>query len=165
MVLSAMLCGIAFLSGCLLTLLFVPLVHKRAVRLTTRDVLATAPLTMAEIRTERDHLRAQFAMAIRRLEVNVGELQTKGAGQAAEIGRQYAEIRNLRTELEKRAALIIALRARWQARHAIARRVVRLLLYLFVRSGRRGRPTLLLTRQAAATIHAAPTSIIGREAA
>jgi hypothetical protein len=174
MVLTAMLCGIAFLGGCLLTLLLAAPFYKRAVRLATRDIMAASPLTMPEIRADRDHLRAQFAVAIRRLEVNLEGLKTKSANQSAEVGRQRAEICSLKAELERRGALVITLRARQQARHAVTKRIVRLLLHLFVRivklllhlfvrSQRQRRRALLSGR--AAAIHAAPTSVIGRKAA
>jgi hypothetical protein len=175
MVLSAMLCGIAFFSGCLLTLLFATPFYKRAVRLAKRDLLATAPVNMAEIRADRDHLRAQFAVAIRRLEVNLQELKTKSAAQSAGVGRLHAEISRQKAELENRAALIVALRTRQRAQRAVTRRIVKLLLYLFVRivkllylfvrSDRGRRRALLSSRQAAATIHAAPASVVGRSGA
>jgi hypothetical protein len=173
MVLSAMLYGIAFLSGCLLTLLLAAPFYKRAVRLATRDVMATVPLSMTEMRADRDHLRAQFAVAIRRLEVNLQELKTKSADQSADAGRQRAEICKLKAELDERSTLIVALRARQQARYAVTRRIVKLLLYLFVRivklllhlrvrSERQRQRALFSSRQRAATIHASP---LGREAA
>jgi len=176
MVLLAIWCGIAFLSGCLLTLLLVAPFYKRAVRLATRDVMAASPLTMPEIRADRDRLRAQFAVAIRRLEVNLEELRTKSAGQSAEFGRQRAEICSLKAELEKRAALIITLRTRQQARRAASKRIVRLtlhlfvrivklLLHMFVRSERQRRRALLSSLQGAAASHAAAARAVGREAA
>jgi len=42
--------GIGFLVAALLGLLFVPLVHNRAVRLTMRRLEAATPLSIAEIR-------------------------------------------------------------------------------------------------------------------
>ncbi len=96
------LCGIAFVSGCLLTLALIPLVHKRAVRLTSRHIIATAPASTADIRAERDRSRAQFAGAIRGLEISLGKLKTKCVGQAAEVGRQTAEIDRLEAELKRR---------------------------------------------------------------
>ena len=120
MVFPAMLCGIAFLGGCLLMLTFIPSIHKRAVRLTTRHIMATEPIGMAEIRAERDRSRAQFAVAIRSLEVSVEELKTKCASQAAEVGRRAATIHRLEAELKKRAALISVLRVRGQAQHAVS---------------------------------------------
>jgi chromosome segregation ATPase len=102
MVFPAMLCGIAFLGGCLLMLTFIPSIHKRAVRLTTHHIMATEPIGMAEIRAERDRSRAQFAVAIRSLEVSVEELKTKCATQAAEVGRRAAKIHSLEAELKER---------------------------------------------------------------
>jgi len=102
MVFPAMLCGIAFVSGCLMTLAFMPLIHKRAVRATTRHIMATASASTADIRAERDRSRAQFAGAIRGLEISLGALKTKCVGQAAQVGRQTAEIDRLETELKKR---------------------------------------------------------------
>ena len=111
--------GIAFLSGCLLVLTFMPSIHKRAVRLTTRHIVATAPASVADIRAERDRARAQLAVALRRLEASVEELKTKCASQSAEVGRQAAEIHRLEAELKKRAALISVLRVRGEAQHAV----------------------------------------------
>ncbi len=51
-------------------LMIVPLVHNRAVRLTTKRLEAATPLSMAEIQADKDQLRAEFAMAARRLEMN-----------------------------------------------------------------------------------------------
>jgi predicted RNase H-like nuclease (RuvC/YqgF family) len=104
MVFAAMLCGIAFLSGCLLMLTLMPSIHKRAVRLTTRHIMDTAPVSMADIHAERDRERAQVAVAIRRLEISIEELKTKCARQSAEVGRQVAEIHRLQAELEKRVS-------------------------------------------------------------
>ncbi len=161
-----MLLGIGFLTGSLVTLAFVPLVHQRAVRLTMRHLAEATPYAMAEIRADKDHLRAQFAMSIRRLEVNVEEMKTKGGKQLAEIARKHAEVGALKTELDKRAAMILTLRTRWLVRQATVRRIVKLVLYLFVRSGRR-QQTFFATRPltTAAPLPAAPASIIDREAA
>jgi len=61
----------------LLGLMIVPLVHNRAVRLTTRRMEAATPLSMAEIQADKDQLRAEFAMSARRLEMNVDQLKHK----------------------------------------------------------------------------------------
>ena len=63
--------GIGFLVAALLGLLFVPLVHNRAVRLTMKRLEAATPLSIAEIRADKDQLRAEFAMSPRRLEMSV----------------------------------------------------------------------------------------------
>jgi hypothetical protein len=71
--------GIGFLVAALLGLLFVPLVHNRAVRLTMRRLEAATPLSIAEIRADKDQLRAEFAMSTRRLEMSVAQLKTKSS--------------------------------------------------------------------------------------
>ncbi len=162
MVESLMLLGIGFLAGTLMMLALAPRVHERAVRLTMRRLAEATPYTVNEIRADKDHMRAQFAMTIRRLEVNVDEMKAKYASHLGEIGRNHAEIGALKAQLDKRAAMILALQARWQVRQAIVRRTVKLLLYFFVRSGRRPQ-TFLPPRPAATT--AAPASVISREAA
>ena len=55
--------AIGFLIASLFNLIFVPLVHNRAVRLTTRRLAAETPFSMAEIQAEKDQLRAEFSAA------------------------------------------------------------------------------------------------------
>ena len=116
MIESLMLCGIGLLAGCLLTLLFIPLVHERAVRLTMRQLAEAVPLTASEIRADKDLLRAQFAMALRQLEVNIEQLRERSANQLSRIGRNAVEINQLRVELTKERRM--ALRSRPRSRCA-----------------------------------------------
>jgi hypothetical protein len=104
-----MLLSIGFLAGTLATLAFVPFVHQRAVRLTMRHLSDATPYAVAEMRADKDRLRAEFAMAVRRLEVSVEEMKAKGANQLVEISRKRAEIADLKAELDRRVALILAL--------------------------------------------------------
>lgn len=134
---ALMLCGIGLLAGCLLMLLLVPVIHKRAVRITTRNMVDAIPLAATEIRAEKDQMRAQFAMALRQLEVNIEDLKIKSADQLGQIGRKTAEINRLRAELDKRAALILALQAREHVRGSITRRIVKIFLFIFIRTNRR----------------------------
>src|SRR6476469_6266176 len=80
MIESLMLCGIGLLAGCLLMLLFFPAVHQRAVRLTRRDLVDATPLTAKEIQAEKDQLRAQYAVSVRRLELNMEQMRREGDG-------------------------------------------------------------------------------------
>ena len=104
--------GIGFLGAALLALLFVPLVHGRAVRLTMRRLEAATPLTMAEIRADKDQLRAEFAMSTRRLELSVDQLKTKTTAQLAELGKKTAAINLLKKELGEKTTAIFALETR-----------------------------------------------------
>jgi len=138
MIESLMLCGIGLLAGCLLMLLFFPAVHQRAVRLTRRDLVDAAPLTAKEIQAEKDQLRAQFAVSVRRLEVSMEQMRLKALERSAD--RQNAEMARLHVEIDKKNALILAMRAREEVRKRTVRRIVKLLLYLFARSNRRRKP-------------------------
>ncbi len=135
MIESMMLCGIGLLAGCLLMLVFFPLVHERAVRLTKRQLVNAAPMAANEIQADKDHLRAEFAMSVRRLEIGMEAMRSKAMHRAAD--KQHAEISRLQVELDRKTAMIFALRAREEVRKGTVRRVVKILLYIFVRSNRR----------------------------
>jgi chorismate mutase len=104
--------GIGFLVAALLALLFVPLVHSRAVRLTMRRLEAATPLSIAEIRADKDQLRAEFAMSTRRLEMSVEQMKAKTTGQLAELGKKTDAINQLKKELGEKTAAIVALESR-----------------------------------------------------
>ena len=136
MIESLMLIGIGICAGCLLVLVFIPLVHRRSARLTTRYVVETAPPVVNALQADKDRLRAEFATSVRRLEISVEEMRTKAAGQLGEIGRQRMEIQRLRLELDKKMALVFALRYRDKVRKNIVRRMAKLMFYAFVRAER-----------------------------
>ncbi len=115
MIEPAMYLGIGFLIASLLGLVFIPLVHARAVRLTMRRMEAATPLSMAEIQADKDQLRAEFAMSTRRLEMNVEQLKAKTTSQLAEIGKKTDSINRLKAELGEKSATIFALEAREKA--------------------------------------------------
>jgi chromosome segregation ATPase len=104
--------GIGFLVAALLGLLFVPLVHNRAVRLTMKRLEASTPLSIAEIRADKDQLRAEFAMTTRRLEMSVDKLKAKTTTQLAELGKKTDAINQLKKELGEKTATIFALETR-----------------------------------------------------
>ncbi len=109
---SVMYFGIGFLVAALLCLLFVPLVHNRAVRLTMKRLEAATPLSIAEIRADKDQLRAEFAMSTRRLEMSVEKMKAKTTTQLAELGKKSDAINQLKKELGEKTATIFALEAR-----------------------------------------------------
>ncbi len=104
--------GIGFLVAALLGLLFVPLVHNRAVRLTMRRLEAATPLSIAEIRADKDQLRAEFAMSTRRLEMSVEQMKTRTTSQLAELGKKTDAINQLKKELGEKTTAIASLEAR-----------------------------------------------------
>src|ERR1700742_1974760 len=107
--------AIGFLVSMLCGLMIVPLVHNRAVRLTTRRLEAATPLSMAEIQADKDQLRAEFAMSARRLEMNVEQLKNKTTSQLAELGKKSDAINRMKMELGEKNATIFGLEAREKA--------------------------------------------------
>src|ERR1700687_1834617 len=115
MVEPIMYLAIGFLLSMLFGLMIVPLVHNRAVRLTTRRLEAATPLSMAEIQADKDQLRAEFAMSARRLEMNVDQLKHKTTSQLAELGKKTDAINRMKLELGEKNATIFSLEAREKA--------------------------------------------------
>ena len=115
MVEPIMYLAIGFLVAMLLGLMIVPLVHNRAVRLTTRRMEAATPLSMAEIQADKDQLRAEFAMSARRLEMSVDQLKNKTTSQLAELGKKTDAINRMKLELGEKNATIFSLEAREKA--------------------------------------------------
>src|SRR4026207_1135221 len=99
----------------LMVVMTVPVVHPRAVRLTTRWLEAATPLSMAEIQADKDQLRAEFAMSARRLEMNVEQLKNKTTSQLAELGKKSDAINRMKVELGEKNATIFSLEAREKA--------------------------------------------------
>jgi chromosome segregation ATPase len=104
--------GIGFLVAGLLVIGVIPLVHARAVRLTLRRLEALTPISRAEIQADKDQLRAEFAMLVSRLELNIERMKAKTASQAAEIGRKSEAIGRLKFELSEKTAAVLALEAK-----------------------------------------------------
>src|SRR5258707_6126833 len=107
--------AIGFLVSMLFGLMILPLVHNRAVRLTTRRLEAATPLSMAEIQADKDQLRAEFAMSARRLEMSVDQLKHKTTSQLAELGKKSDAINRMKIELGEKNATILRLEARERA--------------------------------------------------
>jgi chromosome segregation ATPase len=104
--------GIGFLVSSLLGLLFIPAVHNRAVRLTVKRLEASTPLSITEIRADKDQLRAEFAMSNRRLEMRIEKLKAQTATQFAELGKKTDAINQLKKELAEKNVTNVALEAR-----------------------------------------------------
>src|SRR5512133_3392139 len=107
--------GIGFLFAALIGIVVIPLVHSRAVRLTTRRLEAAAPLSMAEIQADKDQLRAEFAMSTRRLEMSVDQLKSKTTSQLAELGKKSDAINRMKLEIGEKNATIFSREAREKA--------------------------------------------------
>ena len=112
MIESIMYFGIGFLVSALLGLLFIPAVHNRAVRLTVKRLEASTPLSITEIRADKDQLRAEFAVSTRRLEMRIEKLKAQTTPQLAELGKKTDAINQLKKELAENKETNLALEAR-----------------------------------------------------
>lgn len=87
MIESTLFFVLGFLAASLGALMIAPAIWRRAVRLTERRIEDTKPLTIAEIRADRDMLRAEFARHVRRLELAVGVFRRKVAERMVDASR------------------------------------------------------------------------------
>lgn len=106
---TIMVFALGFLVAALLSLALMGAVWRRAVRLTTRRVESATPLSMAEIKADKDQVRAEYALAVRRAEIEAEKLRETSNGQVAELARRTEKIRDLHAELDARAARIAGL--------------------------------------------------------
>jgi hypothetical protein len=77
MIEAIMYMGIGFLFAGLIAVAVMPLVHDRAVRLTTRRLRAILPLSTMEVQADKDLLRAEFAMSACRFEMSLEHLSKR----------------------------------------------------------------------------------------
>jgi chromosome segregation ATPase len=115
MIESIMYFGGGFLVACLLAIILISFVHQRAVRLTQRRLEDAIPVSMTEIQADKDHLRAEFALNARRLEMSIDQLKAKVTAQLSEIARKNEGINLLKAELLEKTAVTDELAARVKA--------------------------------------------------
>lgn len=103
-----MLVALGFLSAALLGLLLAPFYRRRTSRLAVQQLKQSLPLSEAEIRADKDRLRAEFAILIHQLEARVEKASLAAARQRIELNRRDAaistlegEVSRLRTSLEE----------------------------------------------------------------
>jgi hypothetical protein len=101
-----MLAGLGFLVAALLTVFLSPLYKRRVARLTSEAIKRAMPLTEAEIRADKDRLRAEYAIRIHKLEMKVEESAEASARQMVELNRRDAAISDLEGQVShQRSAL------------------------------------------------------------
>ncbi len=104
--------GVGFLIAALLSLMFVPVINRRAKRLTARRIDELEPNSVQEMRAEKDLLRAEFALSTQRLEGTIDRMRAKAAAQLADLGRHSQAVNTLKVALAERTRTIYALEAR-----------------------------------------------------
>lgn len=106
-----MIFGLGFLLATLAALLIVPALNARADRLARRRIEAQFPLSISELNAEKDHLRAEFAVLQRRIEIKADEAQAAKQSVMEELGRRVAEVEHLGADLTERKQQIAAMEA------------------------------------------------------
>ena len=91
--------ALGFFLGCLLALMLAPPLWNRAVKLTTRKLEATMPMSLADIQADKDQLRAEFAIELRKVEVALEKSKEKAARELIEANKRRVEIQVLDTDL------------------------------------------------------------------
>jgi hypothetical protein len=94
-------------------------------------------MTASDMQADRDQMRAEFAMSVRRLELGMEKLRERALVRLAPADKRAAEVNRLQAELDSKAAQIETLRARAEVHKSVARRVVKLVLYMSARIRRR----------------------------
>ena len=112
MIESIMYLGIGFLVAALLGLLFIPLVHNRAVRLTIKRLEASMPPSIAEVRADKDQVRAEFVVSTRRLEMTIEKLKAETTAQLAELGKKTYAINWLKKDIAEKNVMNVMLGTR-----------------------------------------------------
>ncbi|CAH1660516.1 MULTISPECIES: hypothetical protein [unclassified Chelatococcus] len=98
---AAMLFALGFLAAALLVAMLLPAFNRRAQRLMRRRLESQLPLTRQEIFAERDHLRAEFAVAVRRLERETEKQRSLYAASQATLTERNKVVINLEDALAK----------------------------------------------------------------
>src|ERR1700730_13117665 len=99
MINALMFGALGFLLGCLIALMLAPPLWNRAVRLTTRKIEATMPMSLADIQADKDQLRAEFAIDLRKVEVALDKAKEKATRELIEANKRRVEIAVVNTDL------------------------------------------------------------------
>src|SRR5262249_40185240 len=94
-----MLVALGFFAASLLGLLVASAFWSRAVRLTTTRIKQSMPVSEPEIRADRDRLRADYAIKVHKLEMQLEQAKLARARQHIEINRRDASISTLESDI------------------------------------------------------------------
>jgi hypothetical protein len=94
-----MYAALGFLVASLLALMLASPLWRRAVRLTTRRIEASMPMSVTDIQADKDQLRAEYAVELRRVEVALEKAKDKAARELVQANKRRVEIAVLNDEL------------------------------------------------------------------
>jgi hypothetical protein len=103
---TIMLVALGFAIAALIALFLSRFFWSVALRLGNKRLLRSTPTTIAELRADRDRLRAEYAMLSRKLQLKMDNIKSKLAEQMAEVTRNRNRIDHLIVEVRTRDALL-----------------------------------------------------------
>lgn len=103
---NAMYLALGFLAAALIAIAVGPAFWRRAVRLTRRRIEAATPVTLAEFRADKDKLRAEFAIALRKHQLKIEALREQISGRVVALDAANTELAALRGERDEQFAAI-----------------------------------------------------------
>lgn len=103
---AVMLVLLGFCAAALLGLVLAPFYRRRAERFATDALRRAMPLTEAEIRADKDRLRAEFAITIHRLESKAEQSALAAARHMVDLNRRDASISTLEGEVQRMATFL-----------------------------------------------------------
>tara|TARA_R110002020_G_scaffold127531_1_gene286096 strand:+ start:2410 stop:3813 length:1404 start_codon:yes stop_codon:yes gene_type:complete len=98
-----LLFALGFLAAALVALIVAPIIQRRVVSLTERRIRASVPLSVAEIRAEKDMARAAFAAENARLSIDLKhnrDLLTESVARGARLSNDLVALRAQKIEAE-----------------------------------------------------------------
>ncbi|SDG53977.1 hypothetical protein [Pelagibacterium luteolum] len=104
--------ALGFLAAALIAIAIGPAFWRRAVRLTKRRIEAATPVTLSEFRADKDKLRAEFAIALRKRDLRVEALLEKLTARIVELDAARIELTALKSERDEQFSAIEAYRLR-----------------------------------------------------
>lgn len=113
---AAMLVILGFLLAALLLIVLLPAYRRRIERFTSERLKRALPLTEAEIRADKDRIRAEYAIEVHNLEMQLEEAALAAARQSVEINRREAKVHELEEAIDAQKTNVNA--------HENARRVL-----------------------------------------
>lgn len=100
-----LLFALGFLAAALVALIVAPIIHRRVVSLTERRIRASVPLSVAEIRAEKDMARAAYAAENARLSVDLKHNRdqlTESVARGTRLSNELVAIRAEKLDAVKR---------------------------------------------------------------
>jgi len=91
--------ALGFLGASLLALMLVPALWNRAVRLTSKKLESTMPMSVADIQADKDQLRAEYAIRLRRVEMALDKAKEKAIREQVEANKRRVKIAEINAEL------------------------------------------------------------------